>query len=71
MSGQRSPTTGRHYPLAQVCAVYRVPRSTAYAPARRAATPRGSSKAKRGPKTTVFDETLVEATGCAGGQVVP
>ena len=58
MSGQRSPTTGRHYPLAQVCTVYRVPRSTAYATARRAATPGGSAEAKRGPKTTVSDETL-------------
>ena len=61
MSGQRSPTTARHYPLAQVCAVYRVPRSTAYATATRAATPSGSAAAKRGPKTTVSDETLVEA----------
>ena len=45
MSATRSPTTGRHYPLTQVCAVYRVPRTTA-APA--------SPGAKRGPKTPVF-----------------
>ena len=43
MSATRSPTTGRHYPLTQVCAVYRVPRSTAYtAAARTTAAPESS-----------------------------
>ena len=61
MSATRSPTTGRHYPLTQVCAVYRVPRSTAYTAAARTTAAPASSGAKRGPKTPASDETLVAA----------
>ena len=61
MSATRSPTTGRHYPLTQVCAVYRVPRSTAYTAAARTTAAPESSGAKRGPKTPASDETLVAA----------
>ena len=62
MSATRSPTTGRHDPLTQVCAVYRVPRSTAYTAAARTTAAPESSGAKRGPKTPASDETLVAAT---------
>ena len=61
MSAARSPTTGRHYPLTQVCAVYRVPRSTAYTAAARTTAASASPGAKRGPKTPASDETLVAA----------
>ena len=61
MSATRSPTTGRHYPLTQVCAVYRVPRSTAYTAATRTTAAPASPGAKRGPKTPASDETLVAA----------
>ena len=61
MSATRSPTTGRHDPLTQVCAVYRVPRSTAYTAAARTTAAPASSGAKRGPKTPASDETLVAA----------
>ena len=61
MSATRSPTTGRHYPLTQVCAVYRVPRSTAYTAAARTTAAPASPGAKRGPKTPASDETLVAA----------
>ena len=39
MSAERSPATGRRYPLTQVCRVYRVPRSTGYDTAARTAWP--------------------------------
>ena len=61
MSATRSPTTGRHDPLTQVCAVYRVPRSTAYTAAARTTAAPASPGAKRGPKTPASDETLVAA----------
>ena len=61
MSATRSPTTGRHDPLTQVCAVYRVPRSTAYTAAARTTAASESSGAKRGPKKPASDETLVAA----------
>ena len=61
MSATRSPTTGRHDPLTQVCAVYRVPRSTAYTAAARTTAAPASSGAKRGSKTPASDETLVAA----------
>ena len=51
MSAERSPATGRRYPLTQVCRVYRVPRSTVYDTAARTASPQGPPSAKRGPKT--------------------
>ena len=61
MSAERSPATGRRYPLTQVCRVYRVPRSTGYDTAARTASPQGPPSAKRGPKTPASDETLVAA----------
>ena len=61
MSAERSPATGRRYPLTQVCRVYRVPRSTVYDTAARTASPQGPPSAKRGPKTPASDETLVAA----------
>jgi putative transposase len=58
MRQQRSPATGRRYPLTMICAVYRLPRSTVYAAH---AQPRGAvSGAKRGPQTRVSDTELVE-----------
>ena len=48
MSAERSPATGRRYPLTQVCRVYRVPRSTVYDTAARTASPQGPPSAKRG-----------------------
>ena len=61
MSAKRSPATGRHHPLTQVCAVYRVPRSTVYAAAARTTAAPESSGAKQGPKTPASDDTLVAA----------
>lgn len=58
MSRQRSPGTGRRYPLTMVCAVYRVARSSVYAAPRPPSTP---PPAKRGPTTLVSDATLVDA----------
>jgi putative transposase len=58
MSRQRSPGTGRRYPLTMVCAVYRVARSSVYAAPR---TPRATPPAKRGPTTSVADATLLGA----------
>ncbi|HET9327895.1 MAG TPA: IS3 family transposase [Candidatus Eisenbacteria bacterium] len=53
-----SPSTGRRYPLTMLCQVWRVARSSVYAPPSPApATPAG----RRGPKPVVTDETLVEA----------
>jgi putative transposase len=53
-----SPSTGRRYPLTMLCQVWRVARSSVYAPRSAApATPTG----RRGPKPLVTDETLVEA----------
>ena len=63
MSATRSPTTGRHYPLTQVCAVYRVPRSTAYTAAARTTAAPESSGAKRGPKTPAFVSSLSSTRG--------
>jgi putative transposase len=60
MRGRVSPATGRGYPLAMICAVFRVPRSSVYAaamPRSVAALPPG----KRGPKTRTSDTELVEA----------
>ena len=61
MSAERSPVTGRRYPLTQVCRVYRVSRSTVYDTAARTASSQGPPSAKRGPKTPASDETLVAA----------
>lgn len=58
MRQQRSPSTGRRYPLTMICAVYRVPRSSVYAA--RFQPIIAVSAAKRGPKTVVSDAELVE-----------
>lgn len=57
-----SPAMGRTYPLAMVCEVWRVPRSTVYA--HRAmqdagGRPEPRKPRKRGPKTAQTDEKLV------------
>ena len=56
MRQRRSPCTGRRYPLAMICGVYRLARSSVYAatPAMPAVPAR-----KRGPKTAVSDADLV------------
>ena len=56
MRQQRSPGTGRRYPLTMICAVYRMPRSSVYA-AGAVAAPVVVSK--RGPKTPLTDGDLV------------
>ena len=53
-----SPSTGRRYPLALICRVYGLARSTVYAD-RPAPTP--AATRKRGPKTPVSDQKLVTA----------
>jgi putative transposase len=64
MSRQRSPATGRQYPLTMVCAIYRVPRATVYA---QMAVPVDARPGKRGPRTSGTDDDLVAAirTGLA------
>lgn len=54
-----SPTTGERYPLTTICEVWRVPRSTVYA-ARERGLREPSPPQKRGPKTELSDEVLVE-----------
>jgi putative transposase len=51
-----SPGTGRRYPLALVCRVWRVARSSVYAPPASA----GGAPGKRGPRTAVSDMELVD-----------
>ncbi len=60
MSAQRSPFTHRRYPLTMVCTTYRVARATVYA---RAGSPGAvpAPRAKRGPKTSVDDASLIAA----------
>ena len=58
MSTQRSPATGRRYPLTMVCAIYRVPRATVYA---QTAVAVDAVRGKRGPRTGGADEDLVAA----------
>ncbi len=57
MRQQRSPGTGRRYPLTMICAVYRLPRSSVYATV---PPPPAGSPGKRGPKTRVSDDDLVD-----------
>jgi transposase InsO family protein len=58
MISQVSPATGRAYPVTMLCEVYGVARSTFYAAAR---TPvRESPPKKRGPRTKLTDDQLVE-----------
>jgi len=55
-----SAATGRRYPLAMVCEVFRVARSTVYWRRSRALEGSGPELRKRGPKTALSDEVLVE-----------
>ena len=56
MRQQRSPGTGRRYPLTMICATYRLARSSVYAgPSAAPREPTG----KRGPKTVISDAELV------------
>jgi putative transposase len=57
MKQQRSPGTGRRYPLTMICTIYRLARSSVYAAA---PAPALRPPGKRGPKTRVSDEDLVE-----------
>jgi len=54
-----SRATGRTYPLTLICEVWRVPRSTVYA-VRDRGLDEPSPPQKRGPKTELSDEVLVE-----------
>jgi putative transposase len=58
MRQQRSPGTGRRYPLTMICAVYRLARSSVYATV---PAPPPGSPGKRGPKPRVSDDDLVDA----------
>ena len=55
-----SSTTGRRYPLKMICEVWGVPRSTVYM-AQDHARGEPREQEKRGPKTELSDEALVEA----------
>ena len=55
-----SPATGRHYPLTMISEVWRVSRSSVYL-VRDRATSESAEPTKRGPKTRLSDEALVEA----------
>src|SRR5262249_60362741 len=56
MRQQRSPSTGRRYPLTMICEIYRRARSTVYA-AGSATAP--AERGKRGPRTAVTDAEVV------------
>lgn len=55
-----SAGTGQPYRLGMICAVWQVPRSTAYAVRERAGDPAPAVTAKRGPKTALSDAELAE-----------
>ena len=56
MKQQRSPGTGRRYPLTMICTIYRLARSSVYAAV---PAPALGPAAKRGPKTRMSDADLV------------
>ena len=58
MSKVVSASTGRRYSLQRVCRVWDVPRSTVYHHRR---APQRSPQRKRGPKTALSDQDLLEA----------
>ena len=61
MRQDRSPGTGRRYPLTMICAIYRLARSSVYATASTArATSPSTAAGKRGPRTAIADAELVE-----------
>lgn len=55
-----SPGTGKPYWLVMICEVWKVPRSTVYAARAQEVSPEPPAPAKRGPKTELSDEELVE-----------
>ena len=55
-----SPGTGRLYPLTMICEVWRAGRSTVYATRDREESDGPAGLKKRGPKTKLSDEELVE-----------
>ena len=55
-----SPGTGRLYPLTMICEVWRAGRSTVYAARDREESDGPAGLKKRGPKTKLSDEELVE-----------
>ncbi len=57
MKDRLSPSTGRRYPLTMIASVWRVPRSSIYAGER---ANLGVVGGKRGPKTELSDEELLE-----------
>jgi len=59
--GQVSEATGRPYPLALICAVLEVPRSSFYALRRQLELFERPAVGKRGPRPVVSDEELVAA----------
>ena len=63
MTETTSPTTGRRYGVAQVCRVWRMPRSSFYAAGEPETdvTPAVVSPARRGPKPAVSDDALLTA----------
>ena len=63
MAETTSPTTGRRYGVAQVCRVWRMPRSSFYAAGEPETdvTPAVVSPARRGPKPAVSDDALLTA----------
>ncbi len=62
-----SSGTGRRYPLTMVCEVWRVARSTVYRMRARGLGSEVGEPGKRGPKTELSDEALVEKIArCSG-----
>lgn len=59
MGQQRSPGTGRRYPLTLVCRVWRVGRSSVSAAPAAAGAAVATAAGKRGPHTALSDAALV------------
>lgn len=60
MSATISPTTGKAYGIQRVCEILDFPRSTFYARKARLEASSSATPAKRGPKTLLSDEELLE-----------
>ena len=63
--------TGRRYPLTMVCEVWRVARSTVYTVRARGLGSEVGEPGKRGPKTELSDEALVEKIREVLGERLP
>lgn len=61
MSAATSPATGRRYPVSMILEAFDLPRSSFYDWQQRQASPDGHEAPKRGPKTDVTDEQVLEA----------